>query len=78
LESKVCELQTQLNSLEIEIKKKDEKFEEYKVRVCKVLKQQQNGSQNNLENSKQVENLESNIKNLNIDIKTLKYDSNTF
>jgi chromosome segregation ATPase len=75
LESKVCELQTQLNSLEIEIKKKDEKFEEYKARVCKVLKQQ-NGSQNNLENSKQVENLESNIKNLNIDIKTLKYDQN--
>ncbi len=75
LESKVYELQTQLNSLEIEIKKKDEKFEEYKVRVCKVLKQQ-NGSQNNFENSKQVESLESNIKNLNIDIKTLKYDKN--
>lgn len=73
LESKVYELQKQVNILEIEIKKKDEKFEEYKVRVCKVLKQQQNGSQNNFENSEKIESLETTVKNLNIDIKSLKY-----
>ncbi|CAG2162322.1 unnamed protein product [Oppiella nova] len=71
LETKVHELQTHVNGLEKELIAKDEKFEEYKHRVCKVLKQQ-NDNQNSDRNSKQIHAFETTIENLNLELNSLK------
>ncbi|CAG2105842.1 unnamed protein product, partial [Medioppia subpectinata] len=71
LETKVNEMRSQITGLESELNAKDEKFEEYKHRVCKVLKQH-NDSQNNERNSKQMSDLESTIDHLNLELNSLK------
>ena len=70
LETKITEMQSYINDMEVELKKKDLKYEEYRNRVCKVLKQ--NGSQTNDRNLKKIETLETTIDTLNLELNSLK------
>ena len=70
LETKLSEMQSYINDMEVELKKKDVKYEDYRNRVCKVLKQ--NGSQTNDRNLKKIETLETTIDTLNSELNSLK------
>lgn len=70
LETKIEDLQTYIKEMESELKKKDMKFEEYRNRVTKVLKQQENGIQ--IKDSKQIESLETTINHLNDELNSFK------
>ena len=74
LETKIIELQTYISDMEVELKKKDTKFEEYRTRVTKVLKQQENGFQIKDKTSKQIESLETTIEELNTELNLIKWE----
>ncbi|XP_054167497.1 GRIP and coiled-coil domain-containing protein 2-like [Oppia nitens] len=71
LETKVNDLQQHISDLEVDLKDKDHKFEEYKHRVCKVLKQQ-NDVQTNEVNTQYMQELKTQIDDLTQQLNTIR------